>query len=111
MDLDELDIDLSGHKDVKRLDNGLLEGPELFELNIKDRSNPDVPEYGIIADQYSIDGGYLPIVTTNLEDIDNSKGSWKLLGEAEYSFDKLKKRHGTIMRITREEIDRLKANY
>lgn len=111
LDLDELDIDLSGHSDVKRLDNGLLEGPELFELNIKDRSNADVPEYGIIADQYSIDGGYLPIVTTDLEDIDNSKGSWKLLGENEYSFDKLKKRHGTIMRITKEELDRLKDKF
>lgn len=111
LDLDELSIDLSGHSNIKALDNSLLEGPELFELNEKDRTDKDVPEYGIIADQYAIDGGYLPIVTTNLEDTDNSKNSWKLLSGDEYSFDKLKKRHGTIMRITREEIERLKANF
>ena len=61
----------------------------------------------MIADQYAIGAGYLPMKTTNLEDRDNSLNSWKLLDPREYSFDQLKKRHGTIMNITKEELDRL----
>lgn len=110
LDLDELGLDVSGLK-IGQLDNGSLEGPELFQYNKKDWENPDVPEYGIIVDQYMAGTGYLPIKTTNLEDRDNSDNSWKLLSEEEYSFDQLKKRHGTIMRITREEWERLNRTF
>ena len=64
-----------------------------------------------MADQYELGAGYLPLKTTDFEDIDNSKSSWKILSKGEYSFDRLKKRHGTIFRITREELARLKANF
>ena len=107
LDLDELGLDTSGLK-IDRLDNSTLEGPELFQYNKKDWADPNVPEYGIMADQYSVSGGYLPLKTTDILDTDNSKNSWKLLKDEEYSFDKLKKRHGTIMRITGEELERLK---
>lgn len=107
LDLDELGLDIEGLS-VKALDNGDLEGPELFLYNKKDWADKDVPEYGLMADRYMADKGYLPLKTTDIEDKDNSKGSWKVLSADEYSFDKLKKRHGTIMSITREEIDRLK---
>ena len=84
-----------------------MEGPELFRFNKKDWADKNVPEYGLIADQYAIGAGYLPLTTTNLEDKDNSNGSWRILPVGEYSFDKLKKRHGTIMPITEQEMQRL----
>lgn len=110
LDLDELGLDTTGLK-ISELTNASLEGPELFEYNKKDRENPDIPEYGLIADQYNADAGYLPLKTTSLEDVDNSNNSWKLLSQNEYSFDNLKKRHGTIFRITAEELNRLKEAY
>ncbi len=88
-DLDELNLDLSGLR-INKLDNSTLEGPEFFQLNKKDWANPNVPEYGLFADQYSVGAGYLPIVTTNIEDADNANNSWKILKSGEYSFDKLK---------------------
>ena len=91
----------------RALDNGLLEGPELFQYNRKDWADKNVPEYGLIADQYAIGAGYLPLTTTNLEDADNSAKSWRMLSAKDYSFDKLKKRHGTILRITGEELESL----
>ena len=107
LDLDELKIDLSGHA-IEVLDNSTLEGPELFMYNKKDWADPNIPEYGLMADQYMLGSGYLPLKTTNIEDCDNSQNSWELLDKSKYSFDKLKKRHGTIMNITREELDRLR---
>ena len=108
--MDELGLDTSVCGG-RALDNGLLEGPELFQYNQKDWTNKEIPEYGLIADQYAIGGGYLPFTTTNLEARDNSANSWRLLSKEEYSFDRLKKRHGTIFRITREELERLQRNY
>lgn len=110
LDLDELGLDLAA-AGVDVLDNSSLEGPELFELNKADRTDPNVPEYGIIADRYMAGTGYIPLKTTDIEDRDNSKNSWKILSDTEYSFDKLKKRHGTILRITKDEIERLKKAY
>lgn len=112
LDLDELNLDLTNEK-CETLTNSSLEGPELFEINPKDRENPDIPEYGLIADQYICGAGYLPLKTKDLEDKDNSKNSWKILSaqKGEYCFDKLKKRHGTILNITKEEIERLKSKY
>jgi len=110
LDLDELGLNLDA-AGVDVLDNSSLEGPELFELNKADRTDPNVPEYGIIADRYMAGTGYIPLKTTNIEDRDNSKNSWKILSDKEYSFDKLKKRHGTILRITKDEIEKLKKAY
>lgn len=110
LDLDELGLDLSG-LGIKALDNGFLEGPELFQYNKKDWADENIPEYGIMADQYAIGAGYLPLTTTDLEDTTNAKNSWRILNAEDYSFDQLKKRHGTIMRITKEEIERLKRAF
>lgn len=110
LDLDELGLDISNLK-ISALDNSMLEGPELFCFNKKDWKNPEVPEYGLIADQYAVGGGYLPLVTTDIEDARNSKNSWRIVPASEYSFDKLKKRHGTIMRITRAESELLKKAF
>ena len=110
LDLDELGLNIDGCA-VTALDNSMLEGPELFLYNKKDWSNPSVPEYGIMADQYAVGAGYLPLVTTDFEDRDNSNNSWRLLKKDNYSFDRLKKRHGTICSITREEYIRLKKAF
>ncbi len=110
LDLDELGLDISGIR-VEALDNTMLEGPELFRYNQKDWADKNVPEYGIMADQYAIGAGYLPLKTTDLEDVDNSKNSWKLLDAGQYSFDKLKKRHGTIMNITKSELEKLRKAF
>lgn len=110
LDLDELNLDLSG-VEINVLDNSQLEGPELFQYNRKDWADKNVPEYGLMADQFMLGTGYLPLKTTDINDADNSKNSWKLLPESEYSFDRLKKRHGTILRITKKEIETIKRNF
>ena len=107
LDLDELNLDLSG-VEIEVLDNSSLEGPELFMYNQKDWADPSVPEYGLMADQYMLGTGYLPLKTTDITDVTNANNSWKLLSKDEYSFDKLKKRHGTIIRITKDELNNLK---
>lgn len=108
LDLDELRLDLSDLK-IRQLDNSMLEGPELFVYNKRDWADPDIPEYGLMADQYMVGEGYLPLKTTDLEDRDNSKGSWRILAPDEYCFDVLKKRHGTILPLTGEEYERVMA--
>ena len=110
LNLTDLGLDITG-LGMKALDNGDLEGPELFLYNKKDWADKDIPEYGIMADRYMADLGYLPLKTTDLEDTKNEKNSWKILSKDEYSFDKLKKRHGTIISITYDEIKRIKDNY
>lgn len=110
LDLDELGLEKQS-ADGRRLDNGFLEGPELFLFNKKDWRDPNIPEYGLIADRYATGAGYLPIITTDPEDRDNSGNSWRLLKDSEYSFDRLKKRHGTILPITRCELERIKEAY
>ena len=112
-DLDELNLDLEGLTGLKngRIDNSTLEGPEFFRFNKKDWADPDVPEYGLFADQYATGSGYLPIITTDVEDVNNSENSWKILRPGEYSFDMLKKRHGTIVNLTQEELDRVEKAY
>ena len=59
--------------------------------------------------------GYIPWATTNVEDIKNAEGSWRQLksgtGEGNFNWDKQTKRHGTILRITEEEANRLKEAY
>ena len=110
LDLDELGLDLTGLK-IDVLDNTSLEGPELFMYNRRDWADENVPEYGLIADQYNLEAGYLPLKTTDFEDITNSNNSWKVLSDTEYSFDELKKRHGTILRITDDELKRLKEAF
>ena len=95
--------------------NKCLEGPEWFFYNVDDREDPDVPEIGLMADYYANTGvGYIPFSTTDIEDVDNSNNSWRKLedgAENGYSWDAQTKRHGTILRITAEEAERLKEAF
>ena len=95
--------------------NTCLEGPEWFYLNQADRKDPDVPEIGLMADYYANTSvGYIPFTTTDIDDVDNSNESWRKLQDGAddgYSWDAQTKRHGTILRITAEEAERLKEAY
>ena len=104
LDLDELGFN-------RDMTNRTLEGPELFKFNKRDWTDPDTPLYGLFSDRYMEGAGYLPLTTTDFEDTKNARGSWKIPGNGEYSFDALKKRHGTILNITQEELDNLNAAY
>lgn len=105
------DLDELGLTARVTLNNTQLEGPEWFHYNIADRANPDVDEIGIMADMYMNGQGYLPLSTTDITDADNSNGSWKVLGNDEYSWSGLTKRHGSIMRLTHDEIEVIKEFY
>ena len=96
-------------------DNKSFEGPEWFMYNVADRKDPDVPEIGLMADFYANTSvGYVPWATTDVEDINNENGSWRILesgADKDFSWDAQTKRHGTILRITAEEAERLKEAY
>ena len=99
----------------RNADNKCLEGPEWFYYNVADRKDPDVPEIGLMADFYANTSvGYIPWSTTDIEDTTNANESWRLLesgADKDFSWDSQTKRHGTIMRITAEEAERLKEAY
>ena len=109
LDLDDLGFQAQG----RTANNTCLEGPEWFFFNKDDRVDPDVEEIGLMADFYANTSvGYIPWATTDIEDIDNSNGSWRQLASGtDYSWDNMTKRHGTILRITAEEAARLKNAY
>ena len=108
--------DVGFQAEGRNADNKCLEGPEWFYLNQADRLDPDVPEIGLMADFYANTSvGYIPWATTDVEDIGNANGSWRKLesgtGAGKFSWDSQTKRHGTILRITAEEAERLKEAY
>ena len=85
----------------RNADNKCLEGPEWFIYNVADREDPDVPEIGLMADFYANTSiGYIPWATTDVEDINNENGSWRILesgANKDFSWDKQTKRHVTIL--------------
>ena len=99
----------------RNADNKCLEGPEWFIYNVADRQDPDVPEIGLMADFYANTSvGYIPWATTDIEDINNEHGSWRILesgADKDFSWDSQTKRHGTILRITADEAELLKENF
>ena len=108
--------DVGFQAEGRNADNKCLEGPEWFYLNQADREDPDTLEIGLMADFYANTSiGYIPWATTDVEDINNENHSWRKLesgsGEGKFSWDSQTKRHGTILRITAEEAERLKEAY
>ncbi|NLB48265.1 MAG: glycoside hydrolase family 43 protein [Erysipelotrichia bacterium] len=93
--------------------NKCLEGPEWFYFNKSERRDEDVPEIGLMVDYYANTSvGYIPFSTTDIEDVTNANQSWRQLASpTEYSWDAQTKRHGTILRITASEAERLKEAY
>lgn len=93
-------------KDIFNNDNysgAKLEGPEFFKYNdddaLKDKDGNPVETWGLMCDQYSAGKGYLPFRTTNLADL--STQCWSTANDVD--FGALKKRHGTILNITKDE--------
>lgn len=75
-----------------------VEGPECYIL-------PD-GSLCLVADRFAKGLGYLPLVTKDIE-----KEDFHVLDDAEFDFDKAKKRHGGIIEISDEEYLRLKSAY
>ncbi|MCV4231417.1 glycoside hydrolase family 43 protein [Virgibacillus sp. LDC1] len=91
--LESLGLTLTG-KDV--------EGPEFFKFNGEEK-------WGLLVDQYSTSGGYLPIITT---DIGEPTGAcWRKPEPEEYDFGILKKRHGSILPITKSEYEAIQSKW
>ncbi|MGO4369235.1 glycoside hydrolase family 43 protein [Paenibacillus sp. MCAF20] len=91
--LESLGLELTG-KDV--------EGPQFFKFNGEDK-------WGLLVDQYSTSRGYLPIVTTDIGD--TTGVCWRKPAPEQYSFGNLKKRHGSILPITKIEYDAILAKW
>ena len=77
-----------------------VEGPILFKYNGQQK-------WGLLMDQYSSSRGYLPFVTSNLDD---SRG-FAVVPAADYNLGASRKRHGGILGITRDELSALKAKW
>ena len=107
--------DVGFQAEGRNADNKCLEGPEWFVYNVDDRQDPDIMEYGLMADFYANTSvGYIPWSTTDVEDINNENHSWKKLesgSDKDFSWDSQTKRHGTILRITADEAERLKEAF
>ncbi|MCG7379763.1 glycoside hydrolase family 43 protein [Paenibacillus sp. ACRSA] len=91
--LDSLGLGLTGND---------VEGPAFFKFNNEEK-------WGLFVDQYSSNGGYLPILTSQIDD--TSGASWQKLHPEQYSFGSLKKRHGSILPITNKEYDTILAQW
>ena len=80
-----------------------MEGPEFFKYNeddyLTDADGNPVETWGLMCDQYSEGKGYLPFRTTNIAD--QTTASWSPASDV--NFGSLKKRHGTILPVTRAE--------
>ncbi|MEI5676132.1 MULTISPECIES: immunoglobulin-like domain-containing protein [unclassified Nocardioides] len=83
-----------------------LEGPEFFEYNDDDRNAPDQRLWGLLADEYWNGSGYFPFRTT---DVAATNAPPWVNAKSSVNFGALKKRHGTILPITRGELDAVKA--
>lgn len=94
-----------GSKDFTKIDIPVLEklfgveGPAIFKFNDRD-------EYCLIVDQFATDGGYLPIVTSDIE-----SGDFRILNKDEYNMGMTKKRHGSVINITENEYLTLKERF
>lgn len=77
-----------------------VEGPILFKFNGERK-------WGLLADQYASGRGYLPFVLSNPADT----RSYRVLSPSEYSLGTSRKRHGSVLNITRAEHQALLARW
>ena len=75
-----------------------VEGPECYRL-------PD-GSWCLIVDQFHTGKGYLPMVTPTLAACD-----FRILSEGEYSMGQTRKRHGGVIEISQEELQRMQHAY
>jgi len=79
---------------VEALYDLVIEGPQTYQL-------PD-GSWCLIVDQFGAGKGYLPLICKNLD-----SGDFKIVAEHEYDLGKLKKRHGSVIQISKDELTRL----
>jgi beta-xylosidase len=72
-----------------------VEGPAVFKFN-------DSNKWCLVVDQFATDGGYLPLVTSDL-----SSGEFQVLESSQYNMGINKKRHGSLLNLTKKEYDTL----
>jgi len=72
-----------------------VEGPAAFRFN---GSN----EWCLMVDQFAGDGGYLPLLSSDL-----ASGDFRILDSSRYHMGENKKRHGSVIALTQEEYDSL----
>ncbi len=72
-----------------------IEGPECYLL-------PDGKTWCLIVDRFMEGKGYLPLISTDLEN-----GDFQVLNDSQFDFGKSKKRHGGVIKIEDEEYKRL----
>jgi hypothetical protein len=86
----EASTGLSGHD---------VEGPLIFKFNDRD-------EWCLMVDQYATGKGYLPLRTTYL-----LSGEFTKLTTSDYSLGSTKKRHGSVIPLTEEEYEAVRAKW
>lgn len=73
-----------------------VEGPIVFKAN-------DGRCWYLFADQFASGKGYLPLATEDLE-----HGNFRILSPEDYDLGRNKKRHGSILAVTGEEMERIR---
>lgn len=76
-----------------------LEGPEAFY-------SEKIGKWVLFVDQYGTGKGYLPLLCNDL-----STGDFSVIDSEKYSIGKRKKRHGSILKIRRDIVDKLISHY
>jgi hypothetical protein len=76
-----------------------VEGPIAFQFN-------DSSDWCVLVDQFATDGGYLPLITSEL-----ASGDYKVLDNSSYHMGATKKRHGSVLKLTQGEYDTLLKKY
>jgi hypothetical protein len=77
-----------------------VEGPILFKFNGENK-------WGMFADQYKSGRGYLPFILPDPAD----PRSYRVLDQSEYSLGASRKRHGSVLNITRAEYQALLSRW
>ena len=89
---------------------GSVEGPQLFLFNERDWDEPGVPKYGLYVDRFGNGAGYWPFTTTDIGA--NTSPPWwgfprPSSANATMPGWGMRKRHGQIMTITKDEYVRV----
>lgn len=79
------------------LTNADVEGPFLFRFNSGEL-------YGLYVDQHASGGGYLPLTTI----APSSPRTFRVLPQSEYDMGGTLKRHGSILNLSPDELDRVR---
>jgi len=79
---------------VRALEGLVVEGPQAYKLADG--------RWCVIVDQFGAGKGYLPLVCDNI-----ASGNFEVVADNRYDMGVLKKRHGSVIAISQEELDRV----